>query len=248
MPTVKGRVVAVVLCAGQGARMGAGENKVFLALHGEPLLAYSTRALVAAPSVDELLFVAHPDEIERVRSEIAQVYALEKMRGVVAGGATRHHSEERALAELRPDIEAGLVDILLIHDAARPFVRPMDVDALVTAARQFGAALLAAPVRDDEVIAQVGPDGGLSGALGPQNLFRAQTPQAFNARLLLAAYDRARVDGFSGTDTASSVERMGAAIHVVQGPLSNFKVTTPKDLLRADARLRRTEGARGEEH
>lgn len=233
------RAVAVLLCAGQGTRMGASVNKVFLMLDGEPLLAHSTRAFLATPSVDELLFVAHPDETERVRREIAEVYAPGKTRGVIAGGATRHQSEARALAELRSDIESGHVDVVLIHDAARPLVRPEDIAALVTSARVSRATLLAAPVREDEVIARVGLDGALLSALDSHELFRAQTPQAFDARVLLAAYEQASADGFEGTDTASSVERAGQAIHVIPGAASNFKVTTPKDLLRAEATRQR---------
>lgn len=233
------RAVAVLLCAGQGTRMGASVNKVFLMLDGEPLLAHSTRAFLATLAIDELLFVAHPDEIERVRREIAEVYAPGKTRGVIAGGATRHQSESRALAELRPDIERGRVDVVLIHDAARPFVRPEDIAALVTSARVSHGALLASLVRGDEVIARVGPDGSLLSALDSRQLYRAQTPQAFDARLLLAAYEQASEDGFEGTDTASSVERVGQAIHVIPGPASNYKVTTPKDLLRAEAMRQR---------
>lgn len=215
--------------------MGAIENKVFLRLAGEPLLAYSTRAFVASPAVEELLFVAHPEEVDRVRREIAVPYALGKTRGVIPGGATRHQSEARALAELRPDIEAGLVAVVLIHDAARPFVRVDDIEALATTARAHRAAILAAPVREDEVIAQIAQDGAIVSTFASADLFRAQTPQAFDARLLLAAYERARADGFEGTDTASSVERAGCAIHVLSGGSANFKVTTPKDLIRAES-------------
>lgn len=238
MPSPTGRAVAVLLCAGQGTRMGAPQNKVFLTLSGEPLLAFSTRAFVAAPSIDEVLFVAHPDEIGRVRREIANVYAAAKTRDVVSGGATRHQSEERALAALRPDIEARQVDVVLIHDAARPFVRPEDIESLVVAARSCRAALLASPVRKDEVIARIGPDGALLAALDSRELFRAQTPQAFEAGVLLTSFNQAQLDGYEGTDTASSVERVGQAIHVITGVDGNFKVTTPKDLLRAEASLR----------
>lgn len=229
--------VGVILCAGQGARMGAAQNKVFLPLAGEPLLAHSARAFAASPAIDELLFVAHPNEIERVR-EIVQHGGLAKTRDVIAGGATRHQSEERALANLRPDTEAGRVDVLLIHDAARPFVRVADIEALVIAAREHRAALLAAPVGDHEVIARVSDDGEIMATLASAGLFRAQTPQAFDATLLLAVYARAQAAGFEGTDTASSVERAGVAVRVVPGPAANFKVTTPQDLSRAESLLR----------
>ncbi|HKV84490.1 MAG TPA: 2-C-methyl-D-erythritol 4-phosphate cytidylyltransferase [Ktedonobacterales bacterium] len=238
MAHTNAHAVGVILCAGRGARMGAAQNKVFLPLAGESLLTYSARAFAASPAIDELLFVAHPDEIERVRREVVQHGGLTKTRDIIAGGATRHQSEERALASLRPDIEAGRVDVLLIHDAARPFVRVADIEALVVAAREHRAALLAAPVGADEVIARVSDDGEIVATFASAELYRAQTPQAFDATLLLAVYAQARAAGFEGTDTASSVERAGVAVRVVAGPGANFKVTTAQDLARAETLLR----------
>lgn len=230
--------VAVVLCAGQGTRMRTERNKVYLPVLGKPLLVYGLEAFADAREVDEILLVAHPNECASCEAEIVRPYGLRRVSGVVAGGASRHQSEERALEALRPRIESGEIDVVLIHDGARPFVSPMDVDAVVRAARQSGGALLATPVEYDEVIARLDGAGQAVDVLPSHELWRAQTPQAFEARALLAAYDAARRDGFEGTDTAASYERTGRSVRVVAGGAENFKVTTPHDLVRA-ARIAR---------
>src|SRR5579863_3220490 len=121
------RTVAVVLCAGQGTRMGAPQNKVFLPLSGHPLLIHTLRAFEAAASVDEVLLVAHPSETEYVEREILSSYPHSKVAGVIAGGATRHQSEQNALDALRERITTGAIDVVLMHDGARPFVTPGEI-------------------------------------------------------------------------------------------------------------------------
>lgn len=230
-----GRVVAVILCAGQGTRMGAGENKVFLPLAGRPALLWSLAAFERVAAVDEILLVAHPDEVGRVREIVASA-GPRKVIGVVAGGATRAESERRALAALRTRIESGEIGLVMIHDGARPLVTPEEIEQLARDARSPdgpGGALLASPVGADEEIGQIGPDGELARLFASGELARAQTPQAFDARLLLEAYDRAAVGGFDGTDTASTVEWLGAPVRVTPGSADNLKLTAPGDLLRA---------------
>jgi 2-C-methyl-D-erythritol 4-phosphate cytidylyltransferase len=231
------RIVAVILAAGQGRRMGAPRNKVFLPLAGKPLLAHTLAAFARAAEVTDLLLVAHPDELDLAR-RIAADHGVGKPLVLAAGGATRHQSEHNALDALRPEIEAGHISVVLIHDAARPLVPPADIDALARAARLHGGALLATPLAPDEVAVHLTPDGVVASVpLDPTGLWRAQTPQAFAADALLRAYDLARRDGFEGTDTAASYERLGHPVHVVPGSPVNIKVTTPDDLLRAAAHL-----------
>lgn len=233
-----GRTVAVVLSAGQGSRMGAMQNKVFLPLAGKPLLAYTIEAFSRAREVDEVVLVAHPREVESCRREVVARYGFSGVTAVVAGGTSRHQSEERALEALRERIEAGAIDVVLIHDGARPFVEPENIDALARAARQSGGALLGTRVQQYEVVVSRDADGMIAAVQPTSDLWRAQTPQAFDARTLLEAYDQARAEGFEGTDTASSYERLGRSVRMVEGRLTNFKVTTPDDLVRAEALLR----------
>jgi 2-C-methyl-D-erythritol 4-phosphate cytidylyltransferase len=215
--------------------MGAGENKVFLELAGRPALLWSVAAFERAPIVDDILLVAHPDEIARVR---ALLDGVTKLLDVIAGGATRAQSETRALAALRGHIEFGEIGLVMIHDGARPLITPEEIERLAAGARALGGrggALLVAPVAPGDEIAKIGPDGAVSRLLPVAGLARAQTPQAFDARLLLDAYDRAAVDGFDGADTAAAVERLGAPVAIVSASDENLKLTTPDDLHRAEA-------------
>jgi 2-C-methyl-D-erythritol 4-phosphate cytidylyltransferase len=185
--------------------------------------------------VDEILLVAHADEMERARAVTAD---CAKVTNVVAGGATRSQSETRALAALRLRIATGEIGMVMIHDGARPLVTPDEITRLARAVHELaqpGGALLAAPVDAGEETGEIGSDGALARVFAPEELARAQTPQAFHAALLLEAYDRAQADGFEGTDTASTVERFGAPVMVVSGSDENLKLTAPDDLPRAAA-------------
>jgi 2-C-methyl-D-erythritol 4-phosphate cytidylyltransferase len=234
--------VAVILCAGQGKRMRADRNKVLLPLLGRPLIAHTLAAFERAASVDEILLVAHPDEVSFFAREVVPGAGAGKVSGVIAGGATRHQSEQCALEALRERISAGEIALIMIHDGARPLVTPAEIDRLAEVGREGAGAILVTPIATSETLLETQPDGAITLIAAPEKLTRAQTPQAFDARLLRAAYDQARVDGFEGTDTASSLERLGYTVHAVIGSDENIKVTTPDDLLRAKAILR----ARGE--
>lgn len=231
--------MAVVLGAGQGTRMGAERNKVLLPLRGKPILAHALAAFERTAAVDEIVLVAHPQEVTLCAEEVVRRFGLAKVRAVIAGGATRHQSEERALAALRSRIVAGEIGVVLIHDGARPLVTPEEITDVIEAARRTGAALLVGDVGADETLLEVGADGLVQALLPSAEVVRAQTPQAFEARLLLAAYDAALAAGFEGTDTAASVERLGRAVAVVRGGAANLKITTPEDLPRAEALLAR---------
>ncbi|MGE5334486.1 MAG: IspD/TarI family cytidylyltransferase [Nitrososphaerota archaeon] len=232
----RGAIVAVVLGAGQGTRMGADRNKVLLTLRGQPILIHALRAFEETPQVNETLLVAHPDEVAVCRALVDE-YGLAKVGAVVAGGATRHQSEDQALAWLRQRIETGEIATLLIHDGARPLITPGEIAALIAATTTTGGALLAAKVAPDETLLQMDSEGRVTQTWPPTELALAQTPQAFDARCLLAAYDTARTDRFEGSDTAASFERAGGQVRVVLAKSTNLKITTPDDLHRAEALL-----------
>jgi 2-C-methyl-D-erythritol 4-phosphate cytidylyltransferase len=147
---------------------------------------------------------------------------------VVAGGATRQESVWRALQASPP-----AVDIVLVHDAVRPFIERRLIDAVVAAAVQHGAAVCALPIA--ETVKRV-RDGMVEATLDRSGLWAVQTPQAFRAALLREAHDKARRDGVAGTDDAALVERLGHPVRVVAGLPGNVKITTPEDLRRARGR------------
>jgi 2-C-methyl-D-erythritol 4-phosphate cytidylyltransferase len=228
--------IAVVLCAGQGTRMHASQNKVFLPLRGKPMILYSIEALQQAQLVTSILLVAHPSEVALCQSEIVERYGTAGVMAVIPGGATRHQSEERALTYLRSRIEgeeSGGANIVLIHDGARPLVTPDEIDQVIQAAHEFGGALLGTRVEPWERIGRLQTNGTIGAILPSSPLWRAQTPQAFQARALLSAYDQAHDSGFEGTDTASSYERLGYPVYMVEGSRDNIKITTRTDLLSA---------------
>ena len=215
-------MAVVVVAAGAGARVGAGVNKVLLPLGDRPVLAWSVADALATAGVRRVVVVVRPGEEPAVSDALAPHLGEAEVL-LVPGGATRHASEWAAIRALAPEIAAGDIDVVAIHDGARPLAGVALFDAVVAAARQHGGAL---PVtRLDSLLPRTERD-----------LVGVQTPQAFDARTLLAVYEQADRDGFDGTDTASCVERYApdTAITAVAGSARNLKVTYPEDVALAD--------------
>jgi 2-C-methyl-D-erythritol 4-phosphate cytidylyltransferase len=227
------RVVAVILGAGQGTRVGYRVNKVFLPINGKPIIIYAVETFGRCHAIDEVILVVAAGEEEQMM-KLARHAQCTKVDRVIRGGPTRHESEQCALEVLRPHIDAGDVEIVLIHDGARPFVSVEKVEQLIARARESDGAILATPLQEEERIAQVGSEHFVQRSFKGQQAWRAQTPQAFQAPLLLKAYDQAKRDVFLGTDTAASVERIGGHIVIVESDASNLKITTAHDLFLAE--------------
>ena len=226
-------IVAVILGAGQGARLGHGVNKVFLPINGKPMIMYAVETFERCRAIDEIMLVVAAGE-EKQMKKLARHAQCTKVGRVIRGGLSRHESEQCALEVLRPHIDAGEVGIVLIHDGARPFVSVEKVEQLIARARESDGAILATPLEEEERIAQVGSEHYIQRSFEGQQVWRAQTPQAFQASLLLKAYDQAKRDVFLGTDTAASVERIGGHIVIVESDASNLKITTAQDLFLAE--------------
>ncbi|CAI9403666.1 IspD/TarI family cytidylyltransferase [Nocardioides sp. T2.26MG-1] len=214
----------VILAAGSGTRVGAATNKVLLPLGDRPLLAWSVRDALALADVRRVLVVVRPGEAELVATALAPHLGAAEI-GIVEGGATRHGSEWNALRALAAEVEAGDIDVVAIHDGARPLAGRELFAATIDAARARGGAIPVLPLRG--LLA-------LDGRALPE-LDGVQTPQAFRARELLAAYAGAETDGFDGTDTAACWSRYTdlPVVAVPSGP-RNLKVTFPEDLALAD--------------
>jgi 2-C-methyl-D-erythritol 4-phosphate cytidylyltransferase len=222
---------AVIVAAGSSTRMGAGgARKPLMPLRGRPVLEHACSAFDAALTVSEIIVVAHPDDLPTIERWCAERAAFDKVKAVVAGGAERSDSVRRGARWC-----AFEVDVICVHDAARPLVQPARIDAVVRRAAETGAALLAHPVRDtlkrsaDGVFAEATVDRA--------GLFAAETPQAFAARPFRELLARAEREAFSPTDDAALWERYTGPVALVEGELANLKLTTPEDLALADAIL-----------
>lgn len=211
----------MILAAGVGARVGAGSNKVLLPLGDRPVLAWSVRDALALPDVRRVLVVVRDGEADEVATALAPHLGDAEV-GLVTGGATRHGSEWAALQALASEIESGAIDVVAIHDGARPLAGTGLFGAVVSAARERGGAIPG--VRLPGLLAR-------DGSALPEELDGVQTPQAFRATDLLAAYTAAAADGFDGTDTAACWTRYtDLPVAAVPSSPTNLKITFPEDL------------------
>lgn len=227
---------AVIVAAGQGKRMGTAESKQYLQLQGKPILVHTLEVFEQMAEVAEIALVVGEGDVQRCLAWRDQ-YGLAKLRHVVAGGAERQHSVALGAGAL----DSGL-QWVMVHDGVRPLVCVEDIRTCCQAAEQSGAAVLAVPVKD--TIKQV--EGGLiEGTPDRSKLWAIQTPQAFRRELLEQAHRQAAMEGFLGTDDASLVERLGAAVAVAEGSYTNIKITTPEDLPWAELLLAQQAGRSG---
>ena len=215
-------VAVLVPAGGIGARLGHRMPKQFLRLGREPILAATLRHFRRHPRVAGIVVAAPAAYVERTRRVLGRGGAP---LTVVAGGATRQESVWLAL-QAAPAAAA----VLLVHDAVRPFLTRPLIDALIAAAALDGAAVCALPIA--ETVKRV-RDGRVEATLDREGLWSVQTPQAFRADVLREAHDKARRDGFVGTDEAMLVERLGHPVRIVPGLVENVKITTADDLRRA---------------
>lgn len=226
------RCAALVAAAGSSTRMG-GVNKLLQPLEGVPVLVRTLAALQVAGSVDEIIVAAREEDILEI-SQLCRTYGLTKCTKVIRGGENRVHSVLLAALEASPDME-----LLAVHDGARPLVTPELVDRVVSAAARCSAAVPAVAVKD--TVKTVREDGGVEGTLDRERLRAVQTPQVFDAQLLRAALQSAQTLGAEITDDCSAVERLGKEVYLTEGSYENIKITTPEDMLLACELLRRRE-------
>ena len=223
-------VAAVFPAAGQGKRMRAGMNKVFLELAGLPILVHTLRRFSQSTKIDYLVVVVAAEEVEEIQSLLRRIPHLKPFQ-VVAGSTERQYSIANGLAVLPEEAE-----IVLVHDAARPLVTVQTIDGVVKAAQETGGAVAAVPEKNTVKI--ISPDGIVVKTPPRETLWEVQTPQGFRRDLLLKAYQKAKEENFLGTDDSSLVERLQVPIKVVESDYRNIKVTTPEDLIIAEALIR----------
>jgi 2-C-methyl-D-erythritol 4-phosphate cytidylyltransferase len=232
--------VALVPAAGRGLRMGGSVPKQFLALGGQPLVLHSLRVLQASSVIEEVILAVPQNEMDYCLKEIVAKHRFTKVTKVVPGGHERQDSVRHALEAVHDD-----VDVVLVHDAVRPFLTEQMVEGVVKAARAKGAAIIALPMKD--TVKQVGADHVIERTVDRQALWLAQTPQAFRRDWLLAAHRKAHAEGIRATDDAYLIEWAGHPVCVVEGSGENIKVTRPEDMVIGEAILasQRSRGMKG---
>jgi 2-C-methyl-D-erythritol 4-phosphate cytidylyltransferase len=222
------RIAAILPAAGLGTRMGAGTPKQFLELGGEPLVIFTLRRLAACAAITDFILASRGEELTSLEDRVSKA-RLGRPARVVHGGDTRQQSVANALAQVAPETE-----IVLVHDAVRPFVTPAQIERLIAEARTRGAAILGIPAIDtvkEVKRASLPEDVALITSTIPrERIVLAQTPQAFQYAILREAFARAKQDDVTASDEASLVERLGREVFVVLGSERNLKITRPSDM------------------
>ena len=224
------KVAAVVPAAGCGKRMGAGIKKQYLALGGLPILGHTLRVLEASSLVQDIVLVTGEGEVDYCRRLVVDELGLKKVTAIVIGGQERQDSVFCGLLALASDTE-----VVLIHDAVRPFLSDDNLKQVIQAALRYGAATCAVPVKDTVKLA--GEDEFVRETLPRNRLWLTQTPQAFLYNLIMEAHQRAREANYQATDDAALLEKLGRPVKLVEGSYRNIKITTPEDLIFAEAML-----------
>ena len=232
--TNTGLTAVIVPAAGRGERLGPGAPKALRTLAGQPILLHAVRNLATARDLDVIVVAVPEDSIEEARALLA---GIDLPITIVSGGETRQDSVARALLALSPD-----VDVVLVHDAARPLVPPEVVDRVVNAVRA-GAQAVIPTLGVVDTIKEVDGDGVVRATLDRARLHAVQTPQGFARDVLQQAH--ASSDGGDATDDAGMVERMGVTVCTVAGHEEGFKITRPLDLVLAEAILARRRASGG---
>ena len=213
------RVVCIVPAAGLGTRLKTGGDKPFVTLGKKPILAHTLGALQKIPFIDRIIVSVSSRNIKKAQ-KLLKRYKFEKKCLIVKGGKRRTHSVQNALSK------AGEADFVLIHDGARPFITERVVKKVFSAAKKYGAAICAMPVK--QTIKQSTDNFFIESTPNRAFLQTAQTPQGFKKDLIVKAYKR--FGKMIATDDASLVEKLKIKVKIVKGSSRNIKITTPEDL------------------
>lgn len=230
--------VAIIAAAGRGTRMASTTSKQFLLLDGIPVLAHTLRAFEAAKSIDRVIIVGKAKDMDYCRDMITAPYGFKKIIAYVVGGRHRQDSVNNALKAL-PD----QTEIIVVHDGARPLVTPELIDRTVAEAKHWPAVIVGNPVKN--TIKRVTAEEVVDYTVDRGQLWAIHTPQAFKADVLIHAHRVAKQAKFYGTDDATLVEKINHPVRVIQGDEQNIKITTPIDLIIAEAIIKSRPAKKG---
>ena len=225
-------VTAIILAAGEGRRMGGDLPKPYLPIAGRPMVLRALDRIFSSPLVEKVILVVAAADMKRCKLMLGTDVALrDRPWFLQIGGTTRQQSAQRGLEKITPD-----ADIVMIHDAARPFVTAALIERCVEIAAVRGAAVPGLPARD--TIKVVSPDYRVQSTPERSSLWEIQTPQVFKRELIVAAHEEAERNGLQVTDDAMAVERFGKPVYLVEGERTNFKITLPEDVWLAELLIR----------
>lgn len=228
-----GKVAAVIVAAGTGSRMGAQTvSKQFLPINGRPVLAHTLTRFETCSEIDQIVLVIREEERDQCERIVADI-GTAKVSAMVSGGKERQDSVWNGLAQLSPQTE-----IVLIHDVVRIFVTHAMLAMSIQYARECGGSITAVPAKDTiKTVTSHQSAFFVETTLDRSALWQVQTPQTFQYPLICAVHQQAREQGFYGTDDAMLMEHFGYSVKIVPGSYRNIKITTPDDLLIAEAFL-----------
>ena len=232
---MKEHCTAIVLAAGRGRRMGTKTAKQYLELQGKPVLAYALEVFEQSSVIDDILLITGEDHIDYCKKEICEKYGIKKVSAVAPGGKERYESVWKALCILKERGQSGYV---MIHDGARPFLTEDILERVYRQVQTYKACVVGMPVKD--TIKLIDKAGQITESPDRSFVWQAQTPQAFAMPLIIEAFEKQMKEDCSHiTDDAMVLEsQMGVPVYMVEGSYRNIKITTPEDLMIAQALLR----------
>ena len=225
------KTIAIVPAAGTGERMGIDRKKPYLLLNQRPLLYYTLTALDSIPSIAQIIVAVAPGDERFCQQQVLEKFHFNKSIQLIPGGSSRQESVSRLLERVPDDAQ-----LVLIHDGARPLITPELLEQAIAETRVWKATVLAVPVKD--TIKSANDTLQIEKTISRERLWAIQTPQTFERSVIQEAHQRASQEGFIGTDDAALVERMGVQVKIVMGSYDNIKITTPEDLIVAEALLK----------
>ena len=225
------KCVAIIPAAGSSSRMKSHGNKLFLTLNDTPIIVLSLLAFQKCDLIDEIIIPTREDMIDEIKA-LCDKYALDKVTSVICGGATRAESVLKGVIEAK-----SRFDLIAIHDAARPFVSDKIISETICAASRFGAAAPAVPIKDT---VKKSESNIVIETIPRETLSAIQTPQIFDSDLIAGALKNAVDKNLPITDDCSAAEMIGMKIYLTEGDYFNIKITTPEDMIFAEAIYKNT--------
>lgn len=223
----KMKAAAIITAGGLGKRFGTERAdklpKQFIPLSGKPIIAHSIKSFDSSESISEIIVVVPDKWVEYTQQEVVDKFNLSKVSKIISGGDERQQSVEKGFLSI-----SSKPDIIVVHDGVRPFVTVDLIEEVVSEAHRSGAAIAACPSTD--TIKKSTPEQSIENTLPRQDIWLAQTPQAFKYDILKDAFETASEDGYLGTDESLLVERIGKDVKLVKSSKHNIKITTPEDI------------------